>query len=243
MSIEKFKKIPITPVLPTVYREELSYMEVLGKTLDKLNEVIDEVNDIDLAPIYADLSDLSNALETAEGDIDDLEYNVGGLMEQMQGFSDALATKQSIIERTYTGAGKVVVTDSTNGLTDSNVALSDLASKKYLHIVTVKELSSNVEMHTSTIKVITERNTSINSVGELVSQVTGSMGSDGCWFANEKWEKSATTNYIVASVLVDSSGVKMRYVSAGESGIALQDSSYLSTPQTCSVTEWVRYQV
>lgn len=62
------------PVLPTVFDDSLSYLEMVSKLYEKLDEVITEVNDIDQDAIEAALESMRQEIAKFEGQIQE-QYN------------------------------------------------------------------------------------------------------------------------------------------------------------------------
>lgn len=62
------------PVLPTVFDDSLSYLEMVSKLYKKLDEVITEVNDIDQDAIEAALESMRQEIAKFEGQIQE-QYN------------------------------------------------------------------------------------------------------------------------------------------------------------------------
>lgn len=62
------------PVLPTVFDDSLSYLEMVSKLYQKLDEVITEVNDIDQDAIEAALESMRQEIAKFEGQIQE-QYN------------------------------------------------------------------------------------------------------------------------------------------------------------------------
>ena len=57
------------PVLPTVFDDSLSYLELVSKLYNKLEEIIKEVNDIDKDAIDAALNEMRNEIQQFEAQI------------------------------------------------------------------------------------------------------------------------------------------------------------------------------
>ena len=96
-----------TPVLPAVYGESLSYMEVQGKMQYNINQMIENQEDFDerlgeceetVAGFEERVSALEEGLGTAEDDIDALEDRMGTAEGDIDGLEDRMGTAEGDID-------------------------------------------------------------------------------------------------------------------------------------------------
>ena len=101
------------PVLPAIYGESLSYMEVQGKMQYQINGLIDNQEEFDerLGSTEGDVDALEGRMDTAEGDIDSLEERMGtaeGDIDAVEGRLDtAEGDIDSLEERMGTAEGDI----------------------------------------------------------------------------------------------------------------------------------------
>lgn len=127
-----------TPILPTVFGDEISFLEGMSKTNYKLNEVIGEVNE--LTGAVEDLQDevgtLSDSVDTLAEKVDEAETSVADMEERVQDAEEEVSTLATEVEsydiRIETLEDSVVELG-----TDLTTAQNDIADLKNAKIVTL----------------------------------------------------------------------------------------------------------
>lgn len=124
-------RLKTIPMLPTVYDESLSYMEVLGRLTRKVNEVITAVNGFENdvlekanaytdAKIATEIAELKTDLEAFKDDLtsqqEGFEQNVNGAIENM---NQRIAQFNETIQANYTAMQAYV----TNAISQNNLLI------------------------------------------------------------------------------------------------------------------------
>ena len=88
------------PVLPAIYGESLSYMEVQGKMQYQINELIDNQEEFDerLGEAESDIDSLEERMGTAEGDIDAVEERMGTAEGDIDAVEERMGTAEGDID-------------------------------------------------------------------------------------------------------------------------------------------------
>lgn len=150
-----------TPVLPQIYGESLSYMEILGKLEVQVNHVIDNVNEcIDVVSGYDDrlssvesgLSSLGLTVSALQGNVVALSGTVGELQTAVSGLSGSV----SALSETVSG-----ISSDLTGLT---VMVYNLSAR-------VSDAEGNITNLRSDLSALTE---TVNTIsGDLANLVSG----------------------------------------------------------------------
>ena len=78
-----YLRMRTTPIIPLVYTEALSYMEMVGKCVKKINELVDKVNNVTTDAVQQSNAYTDNAIKGLYGDIDNAVNEVESVREQL----------------------------------------------------------------------------------------------------------------------------------------------------------------
>lgn len=115
------------PILPTVYTEELSYGETLGKVIDKVNECVDEVNNNDKK-----VDDLTNLVGTFDSRITTNTEDISSNTESINSLNSRIGSLETEIPQfesnisTQLGETNKKVDANTNSISTLNETATEL---------------------------------------------------------------------------------------------------------------------
>ena len=151
------------PVLPTVFDDSLSYLEMVSKLYKKLEETIAEVNAIDQEAIQQALDDMRNEIAKFEAQVQEQYNKLDGKYQELYNelnasIIDLADTTAASLEEMETERETLSVEDTYENF-DLKQALNALSKEdkavvelRYFEDMKLEEISEILEENVSTVK-------------------------------------------------------------------------------------------